>query len=74
MLTKQSTQLLNQLESLVYNANPEILMYCKDETPQWVLTLLTAIPRLCGYPRPKLTRWAASPIYQWIALTTGGSR
>ena len=44
MLTKQSTQLLNQLESLVYNANPEILAYCKDGTPQWVLTLLTRYP------------------------------
>lgn len=44
MLTKQSTQLLNQLESLVYNANPEILIYCKDTTPQWVLKLLTRYP------------------------------
>jgi hypothetical protein len=33
MLTKQSTQLLNQLESLVYNAIPKILIYCKNNTP-----------------------------------------
>ena len=44
MLTKQSTQMLNQLESLVYNANPEILAYCKDGSPQWVLKLLTRYP------------------------------
>jgi transposase len=44
MLTKQSTQLLNQLESLVYSANPEILKYCQDETPGWVLKLLKQYP------------------------------
>lgn len=44
MLTKQKTQLLNQLESLVYNANPELLSYCKNSTPEWVLTLLVKYP------------------------------
>ena len=44
MLTKQSTQLLNQLESLVYSANPEILKYCQEETPDWVLKLLKQYP------------------------------
>lgn len=44
MLTKQSTQLLNQLESLVYSANPEILTYCQEETPGWILKLLKQYP------------------------------
>ena len=44
MLTKQSTQLLNQLESLLYSANPEILAYCKDGVPAWVLNLLLKYP------------------------------
>lgn len=44
MLTKQSTQLLNQLESLVYSANPELLRYCQEETPAWVLKLLKQYP------------------------------
>ncbi len=44
MLTKQSTQLLNQLEVLIYTANPEILAYCKNGVPEWVLTLLTRYP------------------------------
>lgn len=44
MLTKQSTQLLNQLESLVYSANPEMLKYCQEETPAWVLKLLKQYP------------------------------
>ncbi len=44
MLTKQSVQFLNQLESLVYSANPGILAYCKDGVPNWVLTLLSKYP------------------------------
>ncbi|MFO8009229.1 MAG: transposase [Dehalococcoidia bacterium] len=44
MLTKQSTQLLNQLNSLVYTSNPELLSYCKDEVPMWVLKLLSLYP------------------------------
>ncbi len=41
MLTKHSSQLLNQLESLLYNAYPEILIYCKDGVPQWVPKFLS---------------------------------
>jgi len=44
LLIKQSTQLQNKLESLVYIANPEILAYCKHETPQWVYKLLKRYP------------------------------
>jgi transposase len=44
LLIKQSTQLQNRLESLVYIANPEILAYCKHETPQWVYKLLKSYP------------------------------
>ena len=33
MLIKQKTQLLNQLESNLYVANPEILPYCKNGVP-----------------------------------------
>ena len=44
MLTKQRTQLLNQLEPLLYSANPELLTYCKDGVPGWVLKLLKRYP------------------------------
>jgi len=44
MLTKQSTQLFNQLESLLYGANPEILVFCKGGVPQWILKLLLRYP------------------------------
>ena len=61
MLTKQSTQLLNQLESLVYNANPEILIYCKDDTPQWVLKLLTRYPTALRLSKAKAKSVARIP-------------
>ena len=44
MLTKQNTQLLNQLESLLYIANPELLAYCKDGINEWLLKLLLKYP------------------------------
>ena len=44
MLIKQKGQLLNQLESMLYLANPEILTFCKFKTPKWVLSLLEKYP------------------------------
>jgi transposase len=44
MLSKQCTQLLNQLHSLLYTANPELLAYCRDGMPAWVLKLLLKYP------------------------------
>lgn len=61
MLTKQSTQLFNQLESLVYNANPEILSYCKDNTPQWVLKLLMRYPTALRLSKAKVKSVARIP-------------
>ena len=61
MLTKQCTQLLNQLESLIYNANPEILVYCKDGTPQWVLKLLTRYPTALRLSKAKVNSLARIP-------------
>ena len=44
LLVKQKSALLNQLEKLLYSANPELLRYTRDDTPQWILKLLTAYP------------------------------
>jgi transposase len=44
MLTKQCTQLLNQLNSLLYTANPELLSFCRDGVSSWVLKLLLKYP------------------------------
>ena len=44
MLTKQCTQLLNQLHSLVYTANPELLSFCQNGIPAWLLKLVQQYP------------------------------
>jgi transposase len=44
MLTKQKVQLLNQLESLLYIANPEVLRYCSNKVNLWTLKMLKQYP------------------------------
>ena len=44
MLTKQCTQFSNQLHSLLYTANPELLSFCRDGIPAWMLKLLRQYP------------------------------
>jgi hypothetical protein len=61
MLTKQSTQLLNQLESLLYSANPEILVYCKEGVPAWVFKLLVKYPTASNLAKAKVTSIARIP-------------
>jgi transposase len=61
MLTKQRTQLLNQLESLLYSANPEILKYCREGVPAWVLTLLKQYPSAAKLSRARAASVARIP-------------
>lgn len=61
MLTKQSTQLLNQLESLLYSANPEILVYCKEGVPAWVFKLLVKYPTASNLAKAKVSFIARIP-------------
>jgi transposase len=44
LLVKQRVQLLNQLESIVYTANTEVLCYSKNSTPNWLLSVLKQYP------------------------------
>lgn len=44
LLIKQRTQLLNQLEKWLYDSFPEVLTYCKNGIPQWLLKLLVEYP------------------------------
>ena len=44
MLTKQCTQFLNQLNTLLYTASPELLAYCQTGMPNWILKLLVKYP------------------------------
>lgn len=43
-LVKQKTQLSNQLEKHVYSVFPELLPYCQDSMPNWVIYLLSEYP------------------------------
>jgi len=61
MLTKQCTQFLNQLESLLYGANPEILLYCKDGPPKWVFKLLEKYPTASNLAKAKVVSVAQIP-------------
>lgn len=44
MFVKIRTQLLNQMETVLYTANPELVQYRKDNTPKWLLRLLADYP------------------------------
>ncbi len=44
LLKKQKTQLLNQLNGLIYQANPEVMIYCRHGWPRWLLDLLHNYP------------------------------
>ncbi len=61
MLTKQSTQLLNQLESLLYSSNPEILKYCREGMPGWVMNLLKQYPTAAKLAKAKAKSVARIP-------------
>lgn len=41
---KQQTQLINQLKAVLYTAFPELMRYCKNSVPVWVLELLKKYP------------------------------
>ena len=44
LLSKQRTQLLNQLDNLLYQSNPELMIYCRRYWPVWLLELLSIYP------------------------------
>jgi transposase len=44
LLNKQKVQLLNLLEIDIYKASPELMIYCKNSTPEWILHLLKLYP------------------------------
>jgi transposase len=52
-LVKQKTQFLNQLESLLYIAHPEVLAHCNGQSPRWFLTILTRYPTASSLSRAK---------------------
>jgi hypothetical protein len=41
---KQQTQLINQLKMVLYSGFPEMVCYCKNSMPNWVLEVLVKYP------------------------------
>jgi len=61
MLTKQCTQFLNQLHSLIYTANPELLGFCRGGMPAWVMKLLLQYPTACRLAKARAKTVAKIP-------------
>lgn len=61
LLVKQKTQILNQFESLLYTANPELITYCKSSVPTWLLKLLKQYPTAAKLAKAKVTSVARIP-------------
>ncbi len=61
LLVKQKTQILNQFESLLYTANPELIAYCKSGVPVWLLKLLKQYPTAAKLAKAKVTSVARIP-------------
>ena len=61
LLVKQKTQILNQFESLLYTANPELITYCKSGVPAWLLKLLKQYPTAAKLAKAKASSVARTP-------------
>ena len=61
LFTKQKTQLLNHLNSLLYIANPEILSFCNNGMGLWTLLLLEQYPTALKLSRARVTSLSKIP-------------
>lgn len=44
LVTKQKTQVINELKQLLYSSFPELQRFCKQSIPNWVLDILQRYP------------------------------
>ncbi|MBK7855600.1 MAG: hypothetical protein IPJ79_12485 [Bacteroidetes bacterium] len=44
LLKKQNTQLINEMKMVLYSTFPELMRYCKQGMPAWVLDVLKKYP------------------------------
>ena len=64
LMTRQKTQVINELKQLLYTSFPELQRFCKKSVPRWVLRLLIA------YPSPgKLSRAKAPKVASIKGIT-----
>ena len=54
LLKKQRTQLVNQLDPLMYSAHPQLQKYCREGTRQWILKLMIRYPTAKHLSRAKI--------------------
>jgi len=69
LLVKQKTQILNQFESLLYTANPELIACCQSGVPAWLLKLLKQYPTAAKLAKARATSVARIPY-----VTTGRAK
>ncbi len=60
-LTKQCTQFLNQLHGLIYTANPELLRFCREGMPNWIIELLRLYPTAARLAKARANSGAKIP-------------
>lgn len=56
---KQKTQLINQLKAVLYSSFPELIRYCKNSMPYWVLEVLVKYPTASRIASSKLKTLAS---------------
>jgi transposase len=61
MLTKQKTQLCNELHALLYTANTEVLKHCKDGFRLWTLRMLQKYPTARALSKVKVSALVKIP-------------
>ncbi|MBK7855549.1 MAG: hypothetical protein IPJ79_12170 [Bacteroidetes bacterium] len=54
LLKKQNTQLINEMKMVLYSTFPELMRYCKQGMPAWVLDVLKNIHHLLPLKNLKL--------------------
>lgn len=60
-MIKQHTALVNQLETLLYRAHPQLLTYLTNGAPQWILKLVERYPTAERLARARVSALAKIP-------------
>jgi transposase len=61
MQKRQKTQTINQLETILYNANPTLMAYKKGDLPNWLLELIIQCPTSDKLAKAKPEKLAKIP-------------
>lgn len=61
MQKHQRSQTINQLETILYNANPTLMSYKKDDLPNWLLELIIQCPTSDRLAKSKPEKLAKIP-------------